>query len=564
MNRFGLSSLGRKLAIAICLIIAAGFGAIVYFYAQQQERNILLQNERSIHQLLDSVNQGLQVVMITGSADVSTLYAEKLKGVGDIEDFRILRTNGIEAFKDNETVRKVNEFREVDEFPLHAKEEKIPVLAPDDENLRKAIQTQQFVYFYNTRGSEEFLSFLLPIKSVKRCQRCHGRETPVLGVLELTASLAGTKAAVRQTWLQAGGVLAGALLAVFLVTTLVLNRYILHPIEVVSAAMKRVATGDLLQTVPILGRDELSNMATSFNRMTSELRNTYEGFTREHNKLETIIMGTEEGIVVSDRTGRIVLVNSAAEGLLGKDVARIVEQGLPAMLDDPQRMGRLLDRLPEQAAQSEVFLYNDRFLAVHVSRICHADGSDRGHTVVIRDISNERRLEQQLRELSNIDALTGLANRRALDETLMTEFALAREQSRSLSVLMFDIDHFKKFNDVHGHDQGDRVLKAFAQTALSCVREVLDTVCRYGGEEFMVIARETPQDGAVVLAERIREAVAAMQVDGLKVTVSIGVAGLDETAAQTPSALIELADAALYRAKEDGRNRVRVASGEAA
>lgn len=564
MNRFGLSSLGRKLAIAICLIIAAGFGVIVYFYAQQQERNILLQNERSIHQLLDSVNQGLQVVMITGSADVSTLYAEKLKGVGDIEDFRILRTNGIEAFKDNETVRKVNEFREVDEFPLHAKEEKIQVLAPDDENLRKAIQTQQFVYFYNTRGSEEFLSFLLPIKSVKRCQRCHGRETPVLGVLELTASLAGTRAAVRQTWLQAGGVLAGALLAVFLVTTLVLNRYILHPIEVVSAAMKRVATGDLLQTVPILGRDELSNMATSFNRMTSELRSTYEGFTREHNKLETIIMGTEEGIVVSDRTGRIVLVNSAAAGLLGKDVARIVEQGLPAMLDDPQRMGRLLDRLPEQAAQSEVFMYHERFLAVHVSRICHADGSDRGHTVVIRDISNERRLEQQLRELSNIDALTGLANRRALDETLMTEFALAREQSRSLSILMFDIDHFKKFNDVHGHDQGDRVLKAFAQTALCSVREVLDTVCRYGGEEFMVIARETPQDGAVVLAERIREAVAAMQVDGLKVTVSIGVAGLDETAAQTPSALIDLADAALYRAKEDGRNRVRVASGGAA
>jgi diguanylate cyclase (GGDEF)-like protein/PAS domain S-box-containing protein len=564
MSRFGLSSLGRKLAIAICLIIAAGFGAIVYFYAQQQERNILLQKERSIHQLLDSVNQGLQVVMITGSADVSTLYAEKLKGVGDIEDFRILRTNGIEAFKDNETVRRVNEFRDVAEFPLHAKEEKRQVLAPDNEYLLKAIQTQQFVYFYNTRGGEEVLSFLLPIQSVKRCQRCHGRETPVLGVLELTASLADTRAAVRQTWLQAGGVLAGALLAVFLVTTLVLNRYILHPIEVVSAAMKRVATGDLLQTVPVLGRDELSKMATSFNRMTSELRSTYEGFTREHNKLETIIMGTEEGIVVSDRTGRIVLVNSAAEGLLGKGAARIVEQGLPAMLDDPQRTGRLLERLPEQAEQSEVFRYNDRFLAVHVSRICHADGSVRGHTAVIRDISNERRLEQKLRELSNIDALTGLANRRALDETLMTEFALAREQSRSLSILMFDVDHFKKFNDVHGHDQGDRVLKAFAATALSCVREVLDTVCRYGGEEFMVIARETPQDGAVVLAERIREAVAAMQVDGLRVTVSIGVAGLDETAAPTPAALIELADAALYRAKEDGRNRVRVASRGAA
>lgn len=564
MKRFGLSSFGRQLTIAICLIIAAGFGAIVYFYAQQQERNILLQNERSIHRLLDSVNQGLQAVMITGSADVSKLYAERLKGVGDIEDFRILRTNGLEAFKDNETVKWVNQYREVAEFALHAKEEKVRVLAADDVNLRRAIETQQFVYFYNTRGDEEFLSFLLPIKSVNRCQRCHGRDTPVLGVLELTASLASVRAAVRQTWLQAGSILAASLLAVLLVTTLVLKRYILHPIEVVSTAMKRVATGDLLQTVPVIGHDELSNMATSFNRMTGELRSTYEGFTLEHNKLETIIMSTEEGIVVSDGSGRIVLVNSATEGLLGKSAAQMTEQGLSVLFDDPQRMERLLDRPPEQASQSEAVLYNGRFLAVQVSTIRDADGSVHRHTTVIRDLTKERQLEQKLRELSNSDALTGLANRRALDETLKSEFALAREQSRALSILMFDVDHFKQFNDVYGHDQGDRVLKAFAATALSCVREVLDTVCRYGGEEFMVIARETPQDGALVLAERIREAVAGMRVDDLRVTVSIGVAGLHETGAQTPSALVGLADAALYRAKEDGRNCVRVASGRAA
>jgi diguanylate cyclase (GGDEF)-like protein len=125
---------------------------------------------------------------------------------------------------------------------------------------------------------------------------------------------------------------------------------------------------------------------------------------------------------------------------------------------------------------------------------------------------------------------------------------------------MFDIDHFKKFNDNHGHDQGDRVLEAFAVAALACVREDLDTVCRYGGEEFTVIARETPQEGALILAERIRVEIEAMTVDGLRVTTSIGVAGIRETGAATPAKLIERADAALYEAKRGGRNRVVAAA----
>ncbi len=121
---------------------------------------------------------------------------------------------------------------------------------------------------------------------------------------------------------------------------------------------------------------------------------------------------------------------------------------------------------------------------------------------------------------------------------------------------MFDVDHFKKFNDNYGHDQGDRVLRAFSDVTRECVRDVLDTVCRYGGEEFVVIARETPQEGGLILAERIRAAIEAMEVDSLKVTTSIGVAGMRETGARTPAEMIEKADTALYKAKNAGRNRV--------
>ena len=103
-----LTSIGTKLTLVISLVIAVGFGSIVYFYTRQQEKNILLQNERAIQQVLDSVSQGLQTIMITASADVARLYADKLKDVKDIDEIRIVRPDGLEAFRDNETIRQIN------------------------------------------------------------------------------------------------------------------------------------------------------------------------------------------------------------------------------------------------------------------------------------------------------------------------------------------------------------------------------------------------------------------------------------------------------------------------
>jgi diguanylate cyclase (GGDEF)-like protein/PAS domain S-box-containing protein len=559
----GLRSIGAKLTLAICLAIALGFGGIVFFYAKQQEKNILLQNERSIQQVLNSVNEGLQTVMITGSADVAELYADRLKGVKDIDDFRILRTSGLEAFRDNETIRKVNEYRGESDFEPRPAETQVRVFAADDANLLQAIRTQQFVYYYDIQHDDDHLTFLLPIKSTKKCHRCHGKEREVLGVLELRSSLATVRQEVRQTWSQSLVVLAIALAAVLVVATAVLRRYIIRPIEIVSLAMAKVAAGDLDQSIPVMGRDELSLMARSFNKMTAELRESYAGFNSEHNKLETILMSTDEGIVVTDGSGKVVLVNHAATALLDKPAARIVEEGFLRLLDDPQRMERSLEH-SGASGSADVFLYRQRFLTVHASTLRSADHRMLGHAAIIRDMTKEKRLEQMLRELSNTDALTGLANRRALDDTLEREFSLAHEQGRDLTLLMFDIDHFKKFNDSYGHDQGDRVLKVFAATVRSYVRDVLDTVCRYGGEEFMVIARETSQEGGIILAERIREGVEAMVVDGLRVTTSIGVAGIRETGAATGGEMVERADTALYEAKRSGRNRVVAAAGGSA
>ena len=201
--------------------------------------------------------------------------------------------------------------------------------------------------------------------------------------------------------------------------------------------------------------------------------------------------------------------------------------------------------------------YNGLTLHLYASTI--RDDHDRvvGSAALIRDISDEKRLEEQLRKLSTTDGLTTLYNRRFLDEAITTEFHRALRTRSPLSVILLDIDHFKRFNDTHGHARGDQVLRAVAQAMRSALRKY-DLPCRYGGEEFLAILPNTDPQGAFAVAERIRTSIEQMSIDGHKVTASLGVATFPVLAVETPEELIGQADEALYRAKASGRNRIVV------
>lgn len=158
-------------------------------------------------------------------------------------------------------------------------------------------------------------------------------------------------------------------------------------------------------------------------------------------------------------------------------------------------------------------------------------------------------------ELASRDPLTGIHNRMALSSSLQREVDLAQRQELPLSMLVIDIDHFKAFNDEYGHAFGDDVLVAVSQTIAHTVRRS-DLLFRYGGEEFVVLASHTTESGAMLLAERVRENVAAMQtVRGrdIRVTVSVGIACLND--AEEADAFFQRTDKALYLAKRNGRNR---------
>jgi diguanylate cyclase (GGDEF)-like protein len=162
---------------------------------------------------------------------------------------------------------------------------------------------------------------------------------------------------------------------------------------------------------------------------------------------------------------------------------------------------------------------------------------------------------------AEMDSLTGIANRRLLDGKIAKEVSRCARSGLPLSVIMIDIDHFKRFNDVHGHQAGDHCLTHVASALAGQLRRPSDLVARYGGEEFCVVLPETFSEGACAIAEQMRHAISRLTLQTpqgqASVTISLGVATVVPTLNAKADKWIAMADSALYEAKEGGRNVVR-------
>jgi diguanylate cyclase (GGDEF)-like protein len=186
-------------------------------------------------------------------------------------------------------------------------------------------------------------------------------------------------------------------------------------------------------------------------------------------------------------------------------------------------------------------------------------------TIVRLRIRNQIELKRQrdlLTRLSHLDGLTGIPNRRALDEALGREWRRGSRSLKPLALLMMDIDYFKAYNDSCGHLAGDDCLRAVAQSLKVPMGRAADFVGRYGGEEFLAILPETDEGGALVVAQEILDGIAGLNIPhpasllGQRITLSIGFATAIAQREQQPDCLLQAADKALYQAKQEGRNRI--------
>ncbi|MCR6629802.1 MAG: diguanylate cyclase [Magnetospirillum sp.] len=274
---------------------------------------------------------------------------------------------------------------------------------------------------------------------------------------------------------------------------------------------------------------------------------------------------------LKDERGRYRLYNRAFREFFaigptawhGRTAAEVLGEHLPVeeMETDATLMSGGGERLDYEMSMPDV-TGMPRALMVSKSLLRLGDGEPHGLVAVATDITERKGLERELRRLATVDPLTGAFNRRYFLSAAVQEMERAARYGTPLAVMMVDIDHFKRINDLHGHALGDEVLKQVVEVCRANLREV-DVFARLGGEEFAALLPQTAMPGAHGLAERLRRAVAEMLVpiagQDVRVTISVGVAERhsDETRFDH---LLGRADQALYCAKQAGRDRVEISA----
>ncbi|MEW5944210.1 MAG: diguanylate cyclase [Pseudomonadota bacterium] len=394
------------------------------------------------------------------------------------------------------------------------------------------------------------------------------------------------------------GVLASLVIAYFA------HRDTIRPIKALVGAMAEFAGGNLNVRTRLSTKDEFDDLGRGFNQMADAIQDQQER-VEKYNSLAKVLITTLnprellknalDKVLELTRSelGAIYLFDASGEYLEPFVTYGVDAQSLPPLKNGDgipghaamERRTMVLEYIPENsyirintglayALPREVaafpLIYKEKVLGVMLLGTFDRYRAD--ELPLVEYLTNQIAItldnaltHEKVERLSITDGLTGLFNRRHLSERMEQEFSKAVRYGLNLSLLVLDVDHFKKINDVFGHQVGDNALIAVAQTLRRSVRES-DVAGRYGGEEFVVLLPHAGPDQARAVAEKIRLAVAGVRVEGIGdkgLTISIGVASYPAIKARNLHELVRGADAALYQAKEEGRDRV-VMAGEAA
>lgn len=286
-------------------------------------------------------------------------------------------------------------------------------------------------------------------------------------------------------------------------------------------------------------------------------------------RYKNMVDAARDAIVCANTAGKITYANPAAEKLFGHAAEKMIGSDLTMMI--PTRFRRLhrlginrfmqtnQSKMAGQTVELAAINASGTEFPIELSLSQYKLGAMTEVVGTIRDISVRKRLIKQLEERAATDYLTGLWNRQMFDRKLTDEWRRARRYSKELSLLMADLDNFKEYNDLFGHQSGDEVLKIVADILRQQVRSC-DMVARYGGEEFVVILPEVDLSGAVALAERILAAVRDTKIahagppiaDYLTISIGAAIISPDD---KSETDLLKRADIALYNAKKSGRDQ---------
>lgn len=282
----------------------------------------------------------------------------------------------------------------------------------------------------------------------------------------------------------------------------------------------------------------------------------------KHDMFDIGTLGTEiaiasmgEAFILLDEKGGYISANASAKKLFPQMEYLKENQPIGALRGWPPELPKLDGA--ESNTTMQIFAERERTYNVNVSPIIVGNSEIVGYVVLMQDITEIAEANKKLQEIAFTDPLTGILNRRHFTQLVNTEMEKIKRKGATSHIVYFDLDHFKKINDTYGHSVGDKVLVTAVERVKSAIRPY-DLFCRFGGEEFVVYLEGTDCSDSMPLAERIRKAIgdAPMKFDGISftVTASLGIAPVTAECRGIDDA-IKVADAALYKAKEGGRNR---------
>ena len=460
--------------------------------------------------------------------------------------------------------------------------------------------------FTQDEAGTPILRHVRPIANDKVCWGCHDPKIRLNGILlleESTQPFQGALWTIQRRLGATGGItLAVLALITLLVTTVLVQR----PVGRLMAGVRQLGTGDLTVRVPVRGRDELAELASSFNGMAEDLGRSLdeirdknaelsvvysilERLTKTINlaELKEIILQTMLDVFEADRVlllsnltaqesgeilikvrgvSRLYRIGYAAEG------GGALPEGLPSEIADRWSRGELPEPFVAEDRQMGVIPVQagERRIALLVVRREQPFRHAEANLKMLRALANHIGVafeNARLYTLAISDHLTGLFSRRHFHSRVADAVSRPEQCGQNFGLIMLDLDHFKDINDRFGHLAGDEVLRQVGRVLLRTIR-FGDSAYRYGGEEFAVLLPEADSAITWAVAERIRQELAALKIQldadrNIAVTASLGIAVCPDNGTSVQD-LVAAADTALYRSKSEGRNRVSGSSGGAA
>lgn len=501
----------------------------------------------------DGIINGMNMLMVTGQIGdpkVRALFIEKMSQSEGIKELRIFRAEQVKR-QFGKGLPEEQAKDAIDQAVLDTGKPYFEHRQAKSHTLRAVIP---FIVSHNFRGTDCLACHHVEVGSV------NGAANIVLDLTDETNMIAAIN-----RWLWFGQLILQVIL--FFVIDLMLRSFT-RPVQRIQEVMTAMQhDGDLSRRVDIQGTDEIGRMANAFNALADSLQKSVNQVKEGQEKLKLsaqVFVNSAEAIVITDVNNNIMQVNKAfvditgysSDEVIGKN-PRVLQSGQQGADFYREMWGTLLTagcwqgEIMDRRKNGEIY---PKWLSIAVVR--DEQGAVSNYIALFSDITERKASFDRIQYLAHYDALTHLPNRVLLDDHIDLILAGAKRNYTKLAILFLDLDRFKEVNDTRGHHVGDKLLQAVAERLKECVRES-DTVARLGGDEFVILLSSiSDEKDAATVAQKVIEQIGRPFMLGeyqANIGTSIGIS-LYPNHGTDKEALLKSADAAMYFAKEKGRN----------